>query len=64
MVAFYRRQAQSCWRLARLASSAKRRDRLLQKAREWDRHADEQEAQLRKEAGASALIKSDAAARE
>ncbi len=54
MVAFYRKQAHRCWWLAGLASSPKRRDRLLRIAREWDRYADEQEAQLHREAKATA----------
>ena len=49
-VAYYRRQAAECRKRASLTSNADGQDRLLQMAREWDRHADEQEAQLRKEA--------------
>ncbi len=49
-VAYYRRQAAECRKRASLTSSADGQDRLLQMAREWNRHADEQEAQLRKEA--------------
>ena len=49
-VAYYRRQAAECRKRASLTINADGQDRLLQMGREWDRHADEQEAQLRKEA--------------
>ena len=49
-VTYYRRQAAECRKRASLMSNADKQDRLLQMAKEWDRHADEQEAQLRKEA--------------
>jgi hypothetical protein len=49
-VAFYRRQTAECRKRASLISNADKQERLLQMAWEWDRHADEQEAQLRKEA--------------
>ena len=49
-VAFYRQQAAECRALASLMSDDNEQDRLLQMAKEWDRQADEQEAQLRKEA--------------
>jgi hypothetical protein len=52
-VAYYRRQAAECRKRASLTSSADGQDRLLQMAREWERHADEQEAQLRKKAEGS-----------
>jgi hypothetical protein len=49
-VAYYRRQAAECRKRASLTSDGEEQDRLLQMAKEWDRHADEREAQLRKEA--------------
>ncbi len=49
-VAYYRRQAAECRKRASLMGESAEQDRLLQMAKEWDRHADEREAQLRKKA--------------
>ncbi len=47
-VAYYREQAAQCLEMAKQMSLKEHRDRLLAMAREWEAHAAEREAELRK----------------
>jgi hypothetical protein len=51
-VAYYRQRAAECRMIAKQISLNEHRDQLLKMAREWEEHATEREAQLRKQAGA------------